>query len=210
MSSKPKLIDLASFDNLAHAVSGAAASALAMSVFYPLDQLRTVAQVESDETKGDTQLLTEILQRDGVGGLYKGLAPVVGALSISNFVYFYFYNGLKLFAVDGQGRVSTGRNLLIAAMAGAVNVMITCPLWVATTRLKLQQKNAVVADEKPYRGLFNTVARIAREEGLICLIVCYVFIYFNNILGVPSLWSGLGASLLLVSNPTIQVNLLYS
>ena len=134
-----------------------------------MDQLRTVAQVENDDSKSELQLFNEILQRDGVVGLYKGFSSVLCTLSISNFVYFYFYNGLKIFAVGKNGKeISAKNNLLIAALAGSINVLITCPLWVAATRLKLQQKNKLISEEMeaPYDGLFATTARIAKEEGV--------------------------------------------
>ena len=201
--------DLFSFESLAHATSGSIGSSIAMTLFYPLDQLRLVLQ--ADESKGrdkksELAVARDIYEREGVVGFYKGLPPLLVALGVSNFVYFYCFNALKTAVVlrSNDGKISTAKNLLVASIAGAINVLLTCPLWVASTRLKLQANpNAAHAHSKatppttptsssssttrPYAGLVDAVTRIGREEG------------------VAALWNGTAASLVLVSNPTIQV-----
>jgi adenine nucleotide transporter 17 len=108
------------------------------------------------------------------------LAPILGSLAVSNFIYFYSYNALK--AVQAKkGTISTTQNLVIAAIAGIINVYATCPLWVVATRLRVQKKG-----EEKYKGLLHGIQKVAQEEG------------------VGALWSGAGASVILVSNPTIQ------
>jgi hypothetical protein len=57
--------------------------------------------------------------------------------------------------------ISTSANLIVAAIAGSINVVVTCPLWVANTRLKLQNKaDAKTAKKKPYKSLWDAVVRI--------------------------------------------------
>lgn len=57
--------------------------------------------------------------------------------------------------------ISTTANLVVAAIAGSINVVVTCPLWVANTRLKLQNKaDAKIAKKKPYKGLLDAIVRI--------------------------------------------------
>eukprot|EP01127_Copromyxa_protea_P004183 TRINITY_DN1404_c0_g1_i2.p1 TRINITY_DN1404_c0_g1~~TRINITY_DN1404_c0_g1_i2.p1 ORF type:complete len:245 (+),score=35.43 TRINITY_DN1404_c0_g1_i2:224-958(+) len=120
----------------------------------------------------------------GLEGMYRGLGPVLVSLGISNFVYFYSNNLLKVVLTRlTKEKVTVLQNLLIASIAGVVNVLLTCPLWVANTRLKLQNK----ADTKPkYQGLFHAMQLIGKEEG------------------IGALWNGVRASLVLVSNPTIH------
>jgi adenine nucleotide transporter 17 len=66
--------------------------------------------------------------------------------------------------------ISTSANLIVAAIAGSINVVVTCPLWVANTRLKLQNKaDAKTAKKKPYKSLWDAVVRIYKEEGLAAL-----------------------------------------
>lgn len=67
------------FNSLAHATSGSIASAVAMTLFYPLDQLRMVLQAdESKEKKSELRVARELLAREGVAGFYKVCVRRVG------------------------------------------------------------------------------------------------------------------------------------
>lgn len=83
--------------------------------------------------------------------------------------------------------ISVWQNLFIASVAGCVNVLTTCPFWVVNTRLKVQRgKNGKNQDPKNFKGMLDGLIRVYQEDGL------------------AELWSGSMASLVLVSNPTIQ------
>uniref|UniRef100_A0A3Q0SC72 Solute carrier family 25 member 17 n=1 Tax=Amphilophus citrinellus TaxID=61819 RepID=A0A3Q0SC72_AMPCI len=71
---------------------------------------------------------------------------------------------------------------------GVVNVLVTTPLWVVNTRLKLQGSKFRNEDIRPttYSGILDAFVQIIRDEG------------------VGSLWNGTFPSLLLVLNPAIQ------
>ncbi|XP_019719975.1 peroxisomal membrane protein PMP34 isoform X2 [Hippocampus comes] len=73
-------------------------------------------------------------------------------------------------------------------VAGVINVLVTAPLWVVNTRLKLQGSKFHNTDIQPtnYRGIWDALGQISRDEG------------------VWALWSGTFPSLLLVLNPAIQ------
>eukprot|EP01130_Rhizamoeba_saxonica_P000189 TRINITY_DN10183_c0_g1_i1.p1 TRINITY_DN10183_c0_g1~~TRINITY_DN10183_c0_g1_i1.p1 ORF type:complete len:325 (-),score=76.05 TRINITY_DN10183_c0_g1_i1:57-905(-) len=154
-----------------------------MTTFYPLDIIRTHLQVDNSSNSSITAI-TKLIDEEGLGALYKGLGPVLFSLFCSNFTYFYTNNALKAIVKRITGNpVNVFQNLVVASLAGAVNVFATCPLWVANTRLKLQRKKS---DGTKYTGLFDAVSKIAEQEGVL------------------SLWNGCWASLVLVSNPTIQ------
>jgi adenine nucleotide transporter 17 len=176
------LSEVFSYEAFVHAISGTAGGSISMSIFYPLDVIRTHQQVEKTS-------ITDLINEQGVGTLYKGLQSVLTSLAVSNFVYFYTNNLMKVMLrkFTGEKSISVGQNLFVASLAGVVNVLLTCPLWVANTRIKLQ-KNASAKDNtvKPYKGLMDCMDRIYREEGGLAL------------------WNGAGSSLMLVSNPTIN------
>jgi len=172
-----------------HAIAGTAGGSTAMTLMYPLDQIRTYVQVKKNAStlEGTKALFRE----EGIRGMYRGLGPVLISLAVSNFVYFYANNLLKVLIKkysETKGDISVVQNLFIASVAGVINVLLTCPLWVANTRLKLQFKGSTKKDskDKPYKGMYDTLTRVANEEGVLAL------------------WSGTVASLLLVSNPTIN------
>jgi len=174
------LSEVFSYEAFVHAISGTAGGSAAMSLFYPLDVIRTHMQVH----KGS---ISQLIKDEGAGTLYRGLSGVLISLGCSNFVYFYTNNLLKVLTkrYTGQKNVTIPQNLLIATLAGVVNVLATCPLWVANTRLKLQTSKHQEG-VKPYKGMADALTRISKEEG------------------VEALWGGTASSLMLVSNPVIH------
>lgn len=218
-------------ETVTHAISGALAGVTAVSVFYPLETVRTRKQVDSESVKskqphsqvivlGLIRSLKNIYGKEGLRGLYKGYSAVATTLFCGNFLYFYSYVYLQTVLATSHSKdahpslaAASGRNsivdMLIAFLAGCVNVLATTPLWVANTRLKLQGVDDVVdvkdkkdvagaSDSRPsstrlsrprgrkYSGLVNAVVWIAKEEG------------------VSALYSGTLPSLILVLNPSIQ------
>lgn len=96
----------------------------------------SVEEIECKNKSGTMQLLLRITENEGVAGLYRGVIPVLQSLCASNFVYFYTFHGLK--SLNGGARnQSAGRDLLLGVLAGATNVLVTTPLWVVNTRLKV-------------------------------------------------------------------------
>ncbi|XP_071375030.1 peroxisomal membrane protein PMP34 isoform X1 [Centroberyx affinis] len=177
-----------SYESLVHAVAGAVGSVTAMTVFFPLDSARLRLQVdEKRKAKSTPAILAEIVKEEGLLAPYRGWFPVICSLCCSNFVYFYCFHSLKASWLRGQ-KSTPGSDLLIGIAAGVVNVLVTTPLWVVNTRLKLQGSNFRNADIRPtsYSGILDAFVQIVRDEGL------------------GALWNGTFPSLLLVLNPAIQ------
>ncbi|KAM4634797.1 peroxisomal membrane protein PMP34 [Polymixia lowei] len=177
-----------SYESLVHAVAGAVGSVTAMTVFFPLDTARLRLQVdEKRKAKSTPAILAEIVKEEGLLAPYRGWFPVICSLCCSNFVYFYCFHSLKASWLRGQ-KSAPGSDLLIGIAAGIVNVLVTTPLWVVNTRLKLQGANFRNADIRPtsYTGILDAFVEIVRGEG------------------VGALWNGTFPSLLLVLNPAVQ------
>lgn len=182
------LAHLLSYDSLVHAVAGSAGGMMAMSIFYPLDTARLRLQVdEKMKAKSTPAVLADIIKEEGLSAVYRSWFPVISSLCCSNFVYFYTFNALKEVWARGQP-ASNSKDLVMGFLSGVVNVLVTTPLWVVNTRLKLQ--GAVFKNEDiqqtNYKGIVDAVGRIVHEEG------------------VAALWSSTLPSLLLVFNPAIQ------
>lgn len=171
---------LLNYETLVHATAGAAGSIVAMTVFYPLDNIKIRMQM-GDPLISDCstwEALVKIFKQEGVEALYKGMKPVLGTLGLSNFIYFYTFHGFKSL-LPKNFTVTAQTDLLISITAGITNVLLTTPLWVVNSRLKIE-------DSPCFTGIFDGLIHIANTEGL------------------SALWSGLAPSLALVSNPAIN------
>lgn len=178
---------LLSYETLVHAVAGAMGSVTAMTVFFPLDTARIRLQVDENRKSQSTPIiLAEIAKEEGVLSLYRGWFPVISSLCCSNFVYFYTFNTLKRVMVSDRSKPA--KDLLMGFISGAVNVLLTTPMWVVNTRLKLQ--GAKFRNEElhqtHYKGIFDAFSQIIASEG------------------VGTLWNGTLPSLVLVFNPAVQ------
>ncbi|EEY58447.1 Mitochondrial Carrier (MC) Family [Phytophthora infestans T30-4] len=190
-------------ETLAHGIAGSAGGMLAMALLYPLDQIKTIMQVNTSETEEDAEQqigkadstklraptrhfwaqVAEILKTKK-WQVYQGHVSTQIALGGSNFVYFFCYNGLKTHLLKRQNRQISGnitpvQNLLLSCLAGVINVYICAPLWVANMRLKSK-------DAAEYSGVLDCLRKVTANEGFL------------------SLWNGTLASLVLVSNPVIH------
>ncbi|XP_028311495.1 peroxisomal membrane protein PMP34 [Gouania willdenowi] len=183
-------VGLLSYETLVHAVAGAMGSATAMTVFFPLDTAKSRLQVdEKRKSKSTPLMLAEIAKEEGLQSLYRGWFPVISSLCCSNFVYFYTFNALKkATAAAGPGGSQPGKDLLMGVAAGVVNVLLTTPMWVVNTRLKLQGvkfRNEEL-HQTHYKGIYDAFCQIISNEG------------------VGTLWNGTLPSLILVLNPAVQ------
>lgn len=183
---------MAENDNVAHALAGAGGGALSMVVTYPLITLSTRAQTESMRTKKDSKAETlsalaaarKIVKREGIAGLYSGLDSALFGISVTNFVYYYFYESSrtifqlsKAAAGAASMNLTTGESMLAGAVAGSATVVLTNPIWVVNTRMTVSEKK---------QGTLATIKEIASKDGL------------------KTFFSGIAPALVLVINPILQ------
>ncbi|KAF7995524.1 hypothetical protein HCN44_006631 [Aphidius gifuensis] len=174
------------YETLVHAISGAAGSVVAMATFFPLDTVRSRLQLEEGrQSKNTLATLKELMSKEGPSTLYRGIVPVLESLCASNFVYFYTFHGMKLLR---SSRNQTAKNdLLVASIAGFINVLVTTPLWVVNTRLKMKGITDIhERNNNEYETLLDGIIHIWKYEG------------------IGKLWAGTLPSLILVANPAIQ------
>ncbi len=175
-----------SYRSFVHALSGSIGGFTAITVFFPLNTVRLRLQVDKSlKEESILKIIRDIYEQDGLPGLYQGLRAQAIALGISNFVYFYTYETFKTVyrIVLAKAKIGIVPNLTLAFIAGIVNVLSTTPFWVAMQRLATQKRKegAVL-----YQNMADALVRIKQEEGL------------------RALWNGVGPSIILCSNPTIQ------
>ncbi|KAF9625593.1 hypothetical protein IFM89_024366 [Coptis chinensis] len=181
-------------DILCNACSGAAAGAISATFVCPLDVIKTRLQVYGlpdlphSGRKGSLIVasMKNIIQNEGVRGLYRGLSPTILALLPNWAVYFTVYEQLKTILKshgNRDGQLTIGANIIAATGAGAATAITTNPLWVVKTRLQTQGMRSGVV---PYTSIFSALTRIMHEEG------------------IRGLYSGLLPSLAGVSHVAIQ------
>ena len=176
-----------------------------MTLTYPLITLSTRAQVESK--RADTSTLAavkHIINREGVSGLYSGLDSALFGISVTNFVYYYWYEWTRSFfekAAEKAGRASkkltTVESMIAGAVAGSATVLLTNPIWVVNTRMTAKQNQSgdeklpgpaseKAPEKKKSSSSIGTLMALLKDEG------------------PASLMAGVLPALVLVINPILQ------
>lgn len=166
---------------------------------YPLITLSTRAQVESKRAQSSTlDAVRRIIQREGIGGLYSGLESALFGISVTNFVYYYWYEWTRAAfekAAEKAGRASkkltTAESMIAGAIAGSATVLITNPIWVVNTRMtarnsESEEQSLPGTPRKKPRSTIQTLLDLLRNEG------------------PTALFAGVLPALVLVINPILQ------
>eukprot|EP00980_Cylindrotheca_fusiformis_P008147 scaffold1727_cov133-Cylindrotheca_fusiformis.AAC.50 len=162
-----------------------------MTILHPFEIARTRLQVDPTlSPRSSVSLIFSIYKNEGLTALYQGWASLIVSLSATNFVYFFNFHGMRSF----PGSATATNDLLCAAAAGVITVLVTNPLWVVSTRMKVgkSRKHKDDDDDKKKKEYVRQTSTLQ----------CLIDTVSNE--GWISLWSGTSSSLLLVSNPTIQ------
>ncbi|XP_031255625.1 peroxisomal nicotinamide adenine dinucleotide carrier [Pistacia vera] len=205
-------------DALINGLAGAGGGIIAQLITYPLQTVNTRQQTERDLKKekrklGTVEQMCQVVKHEGWERLYGGLAPSLVGTAASQGVYYYFYqifrNRAEAKALEhkrkgfGDGSVGMFSSLVVAALAGCVNVLLTNPIWVVVTRMQTHTKvskksqpsqiEAVTQDEvipaalePPPYGTSHVIQEIYGEAGF------------------WGFWKGVFPTLIMVSNPSIQ------
>ena len=200
------------------AVSGAIAGFAATIALHPLDVIKTRLQVQDTvvigdiKYKGTVHALKTILKSEGAKRRVRWTFPAMVGNTASWAMYFAFYDrAKKRYEMKKEDDIATTttthtktlkaswETLLAATEAGVGVSVLTNPIWVAKTRLALQERGGGGSDVSTGGVVRNTKATKVRYKGLLD---CLYSIARNE--GVPGLYKGLTPSLLLVSHGAIQ------
>lgn len=164
-----------------HAIAGAVSASVALALTYPLTTITTRQQIALGSAKDTTPPEAKPKSLEGqlreLASLYGGLKPAVAGTFISQGLYFYFFQIFKNMFEKAGLSMTPINSLIIGSIAGAVNVMVTNPVWVVVTRMQKEGSSQSFSD---------VVSGIYEREG------------------VRSFWKGVVPSLILVSNPAIM------
>jgi solute carrier family 25 (peroxisomal adenine nucleotide transporter), member 17 len=176
-----------------HALAGSLSSMFVFALLYPLDVARTRQQSSTyrkkkkvEQTVSVYQSVLNIYKEEGVNGLYSGFSTNVISIGTSQCLYFFFHELIKDSFINIR-RISLFQNLFVAFIAGCINATVTCPMWVAATRLKLKQNS-----KSGQGGGSHENNRPTFASSLV------------NVIVSGDAWRGLSPSLILCTNPAIQ------
>ncbi|KAJ7959700.1 peroxisomal nicotinamide adenine dinucleotide carrier-like [Quillaja saponaria] len=205
-------------DALINGLAGAGGGIIAQLITYPLQTVNTRQQTERDLKKekrklGTIEQMCQVVKHEGWERLYGGLTPSLVGTAASQGVYYYFYqifrNKAEVAALEqrkrgvGDGSVGMLSSLIVAALSGCVNVLLTNPMWVVVTRMQTHRK--VANKKQPGQTL-----SIAPEETVLSAIEPPPYGTSNAIqevygeAGFWGFWRGVLPTLIMVSNPSIQ------
>ncbi|EPQ26759.1 uncharacterized protein PFL1_05738 [Pseudozyma flocculosa PF-1] len=141
----------------AQATAGALGSIASNTLVYPLDLLSTRRQTQSRAREGKSlkfsvlASLREIVDKNGIAGLYQGLGSDTLSSTLSNFLFFYFrsflierlksHKSARMPRAAGKGKgkapsivITAAEDLAVGAMAGIASRFFTTPLSNVTVR----------------------------------------------------------------------------
>ncbi|KAJ4482749.1 peroxisomal membrane protein [Lentinula lateritia] len=128
-------------DSIMHAMAGAGGGVLAMTVTYPLVFLSTRAAVKTQsENKSVYQAVMEVLEREGVLGLY------------------------SIFLTGRKKGLTTIESILTGLIAGSATTIISNPLWVVQTSQAVHTMDPNTQSKN--LGFFQTVQHILAKFGM--------------------------------------------
>lgn len=150
--------------------AGAMGNIISSAIMVPKELITQRMQVGASGRRS-YQVLLEILEKDGILGLYAGYSATLlrnlpaGVLSYSSFEY------LKAAVLEKtqQNNLEPLQSVCCGALAGAISASITTPLDVVKTRL-MTQVHVEAANKlgaAVYSGVAGTVRQILKEEGLV-------------------------------------------
>ena len=186
-------------DNVAHALAGAGGGLLSMALTYPLITLSTRAQVEKKKAAtGTLAAAKRIVDREGIQGLYAGMESALFGITVTNFVYYYWYEFSRAFfqRTTKKSQLNTIESMAAGALAGSATVFLTNPIWVVNTRMtarksesseqSLPTKEGESEAKEQAPSTIGTLMKIIKEDG------------------VMRLFAGVLPALVLVANPILQ------
>lgn len=203
-------------DAVINGVAGAGGGIIAQLITYPLQTVNTRQQTDRDASKtsssskdGTLKQMYQVVKQEGWGRLYGGLTPSLVGTAASQGVYYYFYqifrDRAELASLArqrkgiGDGSLGMLQSLVVASLAGSVNVILTTPIWVIVTRMQTFKKKKKALQKHPLPSVSSEARSVASRYGIFDVIK-----ELYDEAGVLGLWKGVFPTLIMVCNPAIQ------
>ncbi|GAO14399.1 hypothetical protein UVI_02055220 [Ustilaginoidea virens] len=150
-------------------VAGASSGALATTITYPLDLLRTrfAAQGRRRVYSSLRGAICDIQRDEGWRGFFRGVGPAVGQIGPFMGVFFVTYEGLRV-KTAGLNMPWGGGDVTAGVMSSVVAKTAVFPLDLVRKRIQVQgptRSRYVYSDIPEYPSAWRAVATIVRTEG---------------------------------------------
>ncbi|GLT44074.1 hypothetical protein SLA2020_179910 [Shorea laevis] len=178
---KQKLLKMVpeNFSAVAHLTAGAIGGVAASLIRVPTEVVKQRMQTGQFTSAPDAVRL--ILSKEGFKGLYAGYGSFLLRDLPFDAIQFCIYEQLRIgYKAAARRDLNDPENAIIGAFSGALTGAITTPLDVIKTRLMVQ------GSANQYKGIFNCVQTIVREEGPSALL---------KGIGPRVMWIGIGGSI---------------
>ncbi|MBA0573487.1 hypothetical protein Goshw_026272 [Gossypium schwendimanii] len=145
-------------------VAGACAGVSSTLLTYPLELVKTRLTIEKNMYDGILDAFLKILQKEGPGELYRGLAPsLIGVIPYAATNYFAYDTLRKVYRkVLKEEKIGNIETLLIGSLAGAISSSATFPLEVARKQMQVGALNG----RQVYKNVFHALSSILKQEGI--------------------------------------------
>ncbi|KAL6554679.1 hypothetical protein OROHE_007418 [Orobanche hederae] len=173
-------------DALINGLAGAGGGIVSQLITYPLQTVNTRQQTErklkgekNDPGTIDQMCQIIVVKQEGWGRLYAGLKPSLVGTTTSQM------DKAEATALErkrkglGDGTVGIFSSLVVAALSGCVNVLLTNPIWVVVTRMQTHEKKShpqhtksIASDEvlpmviSPQFGSSHAIQELYAEAGI--------------------------------------------
>jgi len=159
-----------------------------LTVVTPSEMVKIRMQTAQGKTSGALSsssvftVIRHIVQTEGVGSLYKGMAPTLVRQTTNQGCRFLMYGRVmdEMRQRDAENKRRYWHSFLAGGIAGGVNVYINTPADVVKTRMQNQVSNLRVATthidattsappKMIYTSSWDCLIRTARNEGVLAL-----------------------------------------
>ncbi|XP_003744741.1 mitochondrial folate transporter/carrier [Galendromus occidentalis] len=159
-----------------HLVAGITGGVTSTLVLHPLDLLKIRLSVNDGRLKsrpyyhGIKNAIKTIYKEEGIRGMYRGVTASCISAGASWGFYFYFYNSIKNWMLDGNNQITLGpwNHMLAAAQAGSITMVLTNPIMMVKTRMCLQYADHYmnIPTYRRYTGIIEAFRKVYKYEGV--------------------------------------------
>ncbi|KAK7260871.1 hypothetical protein RIF29_27170 [Crotalaria pallida] len=145
-------------------IAGACAGVSSTICTYPLELLKTRLTIQRGVYDGLLDAFLKIIQEEGPGELYRGLAPsLIGVIPYAATNYFAYDTLRKAYRkFSKKEKIGNIETLLIGSAAGAISSTATFPLEVARKHMQV----GALSGRQVYKNVIHALATILEQEGI--------------------------------------------